>query len=142
MDYLRKVFEAFLLTYIIVILISVPANSVFAHMPLGIEAYKDIENKQIIVVIKHHTRKPYFLYIVKVEIVIDNQEPIVRTFRRQKRKIFPPIVLDVPQLDSARKIRIWASPRRGKDIEAEFMIDQLEEYKTRKTIIPEYHNKR
>jgi len=116
------------LIFLITILSFLHAIPAWAHQPREIRAYKDIKNNIIHVHVRHpNKREPDKLYIKRVELFIDEStEPLVKSFTIQRgpyRKTF----FQVDDLESISKILIKAYPAKGKLLEKEFLVSEMEE---------------
>ncbi len=98
--------------------------SVYAHRPLAINIEPDFKNSKLKIVIVHPVTNPHKRYIRKVEITVDEGDPIVRWFSFQiadKRVL----TVDVPDLQEAEKVVIKAYCNRGGMREEEFNLSDF-----------------
>ena len=96
---------------------------VSAHTPQDISVTADFAAEQLQISIKH-TKVSSNDYIKKVEIVVDDDEPIEKKFHFQ-RTSYQNFSLRIINLKDVKKVIIRAYPTRGKFLEKEFDIQSL-----------------
>ncbi len=91
----------------------------YAHRPTAINIEPDFKNNKLTIDIAHPVANPRRHYIRKVEIFIDDREPLLYRFYFQvgDRKKF---TVSVDELDKVEKIIIKAYSNRGSMREEEF----------------------
>ncbi len=101
---------------------------VYAHRPTAINIEPDFKNNKLTVDIAHPVVNPRNHYIRKVEIFIDDKEPLTYRFFFQvgDRKKF---TVSVDELDKVEKIIIKAYSNRGGMREEEF---NMKDFKNKK----------
>jgi desulfoferrodoxin (superoxide reductase-like protein) len=110
---------------LVFILLIFSSQYVFSHSPVGIDIDVDFEHNRLSVVVNHPVGSPRSHYIKTIEIIADEQKPIVKTFHFQKAN-HQRTTVDIPGLDSVEKIVIKAYCNKGGFLSREFVIEKAE----------------
>jgi hypothetical protein len=105
-------------------------QSSFAHSPYAIRVKKDLANDQLHITVMHRVAKGSRAahYVEKIEVAVDDQEPIVEEFTSQRNRRFQKTAVTVPDLRNREKIRIRSQDNKGCPIEKEFILREIEDY--------------
>lgn len=99
----------------------------FAHNPKDIIIEPDFEKNQIYIKVTHIVQKPRKFYIRKIEVTVDDKQPLIYRFNRQRKTSYQELTIDLANLGEVKYIKIKAYPMRGFPLEKEFNIQTLKE---------------
>ncbi|MBU4304764.1 MAG: hypothetical protein KJ893_03960 [Candidatus Omnitrophica bacterium] len=94
-------------------------GSLFALTAESIKVYKDAKAENLEIVVVNHTRQPRVDYIKKIEVVIDKQEPVKKTFSFQ-RGSSQEFTVPITGIEEIQSVTVRAYPSSG--ISAEKII--------------------
>lgn len=98
-----------------------------------IHIYQIEDEAKLEIVVRNPTREPRKDYIKKIEVYIDNNKPVYKTFNFQ-RGPSQRFKVSVPDIENILKIRVKAYPNGGREAEKDFVKDDIEIKKRKKAI--------
>ena len=112
---MRKTFSAFICAAIVLGSI----GNLFALTAESIKVYKGTKAETLEIVVLNHSRQPRADYIKKIEVVIDKQEPVEKTFSFQ-RGPSQEFTVPITGIEDIQSVTVRAYP--GSGISAEKII--------------------
>ena len=100
------------------------AQVVFAQAPKDIEIYKDVAAKQIKIMVWYPMSSPRDKYIKKIEVIIDEQVPLAKSFNVQ-RGPYQEMSVSLPDTDKVKVIKVIAYPKSGPSLEKNFDFENI-----------------
>ena len=109
---------------VVFFLVMVLVAPVFGRTPTDILLFKDMGKNQLRIKVYNPTRKARQDYVEKIEVIVDDSEPIIKTFNFQKGP-YQSMVVIIEKLKDAKEITVVAYPKAGQQLEKTFVVDNL-----------------
>ena len=110
------------------LILSAPAS--FAHPPYAIRVEKDLATNRLYIKVMHRVAKGSRAvhYVEKIEVAVDDQEPVAEEFTSQRNRRLQEAVVTIPDLRQRKKVTITAWHTKGGSITKEFILQKIADY--------------